>query len=250
MGSSHPVCPSSGTSWWAILGPVAFPPLAITLPQRAQLPFSRKPLWIEMGAETCLGWSSPCSRGWRRVGAIHEEPAVRGCQGNAGGMSKWALTVAPPPQTWGRQGLTLSWTPPPPACRPTEGCLGVRGALGRAGQGAGASLSQTPPSQQAPRAGPSLQCQLSAFCLALGREAAEARAERAAGRDGSHTALSLSLSPCPLPPALGLAKLNLSATGRVGPGGAASARSRAQAPRTPPPTHCLLGSLGLRGSRC
>lgn len=47
-------------------------------------------------------------------------------------------------------------------------------------------------------------------------EGAKDRAEPAAGRGGSHTALSLSLSPCPLRPALGLAKLSVYASGRWG----------------------------------
>lgn len=114
LGHGHPVCPSSGTSWWAILGPAAFPPLAITLPQRRLgCPPPGSLLGLRWGRDL-PGLEQPPFSGleesWCDPGGAS---SGGGCQGNAGGRRKWALT-APPPQSWGRQGLSLSWTPIPP----------------------------------------------------------------------------------------------------------------------------------------
>lgn len=262
LGHGHPVCPSSGTSWWAILGPAAFPPLAITLPQRrlgcpppGSLPglrWGRDLPGLEQPPFSGLE-ESWCDPGGASSGG--------GCQGNAGGRRKWALT-APPPRSWGRQGLPLLDAHPPLAAllRAAWGC----GELwAEWAQWAGPHSPRLLP----PSRGLGSLLAMSAVCLPPGcrglpgqhqhqhragrrlrrkEEGAEDRAEPAAGRGGSHTALSLSLSPCPLRPALGLAKLSVYASGRWGgsfcvlPG---------PGPRNPPNTHCLLGSLGLRGSR-
>lgn len=94
--SSHPVYLFSGTSWWAILGPVAFPPLEVgwvtVLHQRGlSCPFSRKPSWIEMRAVTSLGWSSPFFQAWRRFSCGPAGTSSRGRgsgQENVGVMKK------------------------------------------------------------------------------------------------------------------------------------------------------------------
>lgn len=259
MGSSHPVCPSSGTSWWAILGPVAFPPLAITLPQRGlscpspgslpglrwgrDLPGPEQPLFS--GLE-----ESWCGPGGTSSG--------RRCQGNAGGLREWALTVSPA-QSWGRRGLTLSWVPPP--CRPPEGCLGLGGDWGPAGQrGWGLTLSQTP-SQQGPWAGSLLA--MSAVSLppqhwglpgqhragGLRRKEGPRRGlkreqSRAVGRDGSHTALvpqplSLPLSPqlWAWPNSVSRPQGGWGLVGQLLPG----PRAR---PQDPPPSHTHTASSG------
>lgn len=109
VGSGHPVCPSSGTAWWAIPGPVAFPPLAIAPPQRGLSSPSQGSLpGLSWGRDLPGPERAPRSgleESWCDPGGASS--GVGGCQGSAGGMRKWALTVSPP-RSWGRQGLTLS----------------------------------------------------------------------------------------------------------------------------------------------
>lgn len=231
-------------------------------PEKARLPSSRKPPWIEMGQRPAWAGAAPFlgaggelvwsgrSQQWRGVSGecwwqeeVGADSSPTTELGQAGSLP---LLDAHPPlaallrAAWGCGELWAEWAqwagPHSPRLLPPSRGLGSLLAM---------SAVCLPPGcrglpgqhQHQHRAGRRLRRK---------EEGAEVRAEPAAGRGGSHTALSLSLSPCPLRPALGLAKLSVYASGRLGgsfcvlPG---------PGPRNPPNTHCLLGSLGLRGSR-